>query len=147
MAKHFGTEGGSAINIGSTASTITPPTRAVYTATKGAVDAVTHVLAKGLGPRNIRANSIKPGMVGTEGTHTAGFIGRDLQKGFEAQTPLGRLRSPRTLRRSLCFYRQCGYELQVLPKLQPAGQATFSSRPAPPRRMIISACPGECDIA
>ena len=92
--KHFGTEGGSVINIGSTVSQITPPASAVYTATKGAVDAVTHVLAKELGPRNIRVNSINPGMVETEGTHTAGFIGSDFQKQLEAQVPLGRIGQP-----------------------------------------------------
>lgn len=93
-AKLFGPEGGSVINIGSTASTVTPPTTAVYTATKGAVDAVTHVLAKELGPKKIRINSINPGMVETEGVHTAGFIGSDFQKQYEAQTPLGRIGQP-----------------------------------------------------
>jgi 3-oxoacyl-[acyl-carrier protein] reductase len=93
-AKQFGPEGGSIINIGSTASRITPPTTAVYTATKGAVDAVTHVLAKELGPRKIRVNSINPGVVETEGVHAAGFIGSDFQKQFEAQTPLGRIAQP-----------------------------------------------------
>ncbi len=82
------------INIGSTASRIAPPTSAVYTATKGAVDAVTHVLAKELGPRKIRVNSINPGMVETEGVHAAGFIGSDFQKQSEAQTPLGRIAQP-----------------------------------------------------
>jgi 3-oxoacyl-[acyl-carrier protein] reductase len=90
-ANQFGPEGGSIINIGSTASSVTPPTTVVYTATKGAVDAVTHVLAKELGPRKIRVNSINPGMVETEGFHAAGFIGSDFQKHFEAQTPLGRI--------------------------------------------------------
>jgi 3-oxoacyl-[acyl-carrier protein] reductase len=93
-AKLFGPEGGSVINIGSTASRIAPPTSAVYTATKGAVDAVTHVLAKELGPRKIRVNSINPGMVETEGVHAAGFIGSDFQKQSEAQTPLGRIAQP-----------------------------------------------------
>jgi 3-oxoacyl-[acyl-carrier protein] reductase len=92
--KLFGSEGGSIINIGSTSSTVTPPTTAVYTATKGAVDAVTHVLAKELGPKKIRVNSINPGMVETEGAHTAGVIGSDFQKHFEAQTPLGRIAQP-----------------------------------------------------
>jgi 3-oxoacyl-[acyl-carrier protein] reductase len=93
-ARNFGAEGGSVINIGSTASQVTPPTSAVYTATKGAVDAVTHVLAKELGSRKIRVNSINPGMVETEGVHAAGFIGSDFQKNFEAQTPLGRIGQP-----------------------------------------------------
>ncbi len=92
--KLFGPEGGSIINIGSTASAVTPPTTAVYTATKGAVDAVTHVLAKELGPKKIRVNSINPGMVETEGVHASGFIGSDFQKQFEAQTPLGRIAQP-----------------------------------------------------
>jgi 3-oxoacyl-[acyl-carrier protein] reductase len=93
-ANLFGPEGGSIINIGSTASQVTPPATAVYTATKGAVDAITHVLAKELGPKNIRVNSINPGMVETEGLHTGGFIGSEFQKQLEAQTPLGRIAQP-----------------------------------------------------
>jgi 3-oxoacyl-[acyl-carrier protein] reductase len=93
-AKHFGPEGGSVINIGSTVSQITPPASAVYTATKGAVDAVTHVLAKELGPKKIRVNSINPGMVETEGVHAAGFIGGEFEKNLVAQTPLGRIGQP-----------------------------------------------------
>ena len=92
--KFFGAEGGSIINIGSTASQVTPPTTTVYTATKGAVDAVTHVLAKELGPRKIRVNSINPGMVETEGAHASGVIGSDFQAQFEALTPLGRIAQP-----------------------------------------------------
>ncbi|HWF48561.1 MAG TPA: glucose 1-dehydrogenase [Bryobacteraceae bacterium] len=93
-AKHFGTEGGSIINIGSAASQVAPPTSAVYTATKGAVDAVTRVLANELGSKKIRVNSINPGMIETEGTHTAGVIGSDFQAQTEAQTPLGRIGQP-----------------------------------------------------
>jgi len=63
----------------------------VYTATKGAVDAITGVLARELGPKKIRVNSINPGIVETEGTHSAGFIGSDFEKGAVAQTPLGRI--------------------------------------------------------
>jgi 3-oxoacyl-[acyl-carrier protein] reductase len=92
--KHFGADGGSVINIGSSASQITPPTSVVYTATKGAVDAITHVLAKELGPRKIRVNSINPGGVETEGTHTAGIIGSDFEKQMVALTPLGRMGQP-----------------------------------------------------
>jgi 3-oxoacyl-[acyl-carrier protein] reductase len=88
--KHLG-EGASIINIGSVVSSLTPPNSAVYTATKGAVDAITGVLAKELGPKKIRVNSINPGMVETEGVHAAGFIGSDFEKGAVAQTPLGRI--------------------------------------------------------
>ena len=87
--KHLG-EGASVINIGSGVSRLTPPNSAVYTGTKGAVDAITGVLAKELGPKKIRVNSINPGIVETEGTHSAGFIGSDFEKYFVAQTPLGR---------------------------------------------------------
>src|ERR1051326_566862 len=93
-AKAFGPDGGSVINIGSTASSITPPGTAVYTATKGAVDAITHVLAKELGPQKIRSNSINPGLVETEGVHSMGVIGTEFQKQAEAQTPLGRIGQP-----------------------------------------------------
>jgi 3-oxoacyl-[acyl-carrier protein] reductase len=83
-------EGASIINIGSGASSLTPPNSAVYTGTKGAVDAITGVLAKELGPRKIRVNSINPGYVVTEGVHAAGFVGSDFANAFVAKTPLGR---------------------------------------------------------
>jgi 3-oxoacyl-[acyl-carrier protein] reductase len=92
--KYFGTQGGSVINIGSVASRLTPPTSSVYSATKGAVDAVTAVLSKELGPRKIRVNSINPGGVETEGVHTMGIIGSDFQKEMIAATPLGRFGQP-----------------------------------------------------
>ncbi|MBW6420578.1 glucose 1-dehydrogenase [Rhizobium sp. XQZ8] len=91
--KHLG-EGGSVINISSVVTSLAPPTSAVYTGTKGAVDAITAVLAKELGPRKIRVNAILPGMVETEGTHTAGFIGSDFETGAVSQTPLGRIGQP-----------------------------------------------------
>jgi 3-oxoacyl-[acyl-carrier protein] reductase len=87
-------EGGSIINIGSGVSRITPPQSAVYTATKGAVDAITGVLARELGSRGIRVNSLNPGMVETEGSVSAGFIGSDLETQLVAQTPLGRVGQP-----------------------------------------------------
>ncbi len=91
--KHLG-EGGSIINIGSVVSRITPPNSAVYTGTKGAVDAITGVLSRELGPKKIRVNALNPGMVETEGTRTAGFIGSDFETGTVAQTPLGRVGHP-----------------------------------------------------
>jgi 3-oxoacyl-[acyl-carrier protein] reductase len=89
--KHFTAEGGSVINIGSLASSLTPPTAVVYNATKGAVDAITRTLAKELGPRKIRVNSINPGMVITEGVITGGFHESDMRNKFESMTPLGRV--------------------------------------------------------
>lgn len=93
-AKHFDGEGGSVINIGSAASSLFPPESAVYTATKAAVDAVTRILAKELGPKQIRVNSINPGIVNTEGTVAAEIIGSDFQKNYQAITPLGRYAEP-----------------------------------------------------
>jgi len=92
--KLFDGNGGSVINIGSAATELNMPTSSVYTATKGAVDAITGVLSKELGPKKIRVNSINPGMVETEGVRSAGFIGTDFQKNFEGQTPLGRIAQP-----------------------------------------------------
>jgi len=92
-AKHLG-EGSSIINIGSVVTRITPPGSAVYTGTKGAVDAITGVLSRELGARKIRVNTLSPGMVETEGTHTAGFIGSPFEASAIAQTPLGRIGQP-----------------------------------------------------
>jgi 3-oxoacyl-[acyl-carrier protein] reductase len=89
--KLIGPEGGSIINVGSGVSTINPPNSSVYTATKAAVDSITGVLAKELGPRKIRVNSINPGLIETEGVHSAGFVGSDFQKWAESQSPLGRI--------------------------------------------------------
>jgi 3-oxoacyl-[acyl-carrier protein] reductase len=75
-------------------SRITPPNSAVYTGTKGAVDAITGVLARELGPKKIRVNTINPGVVETEGTHSGGVIGSDFEKAAIARTPLGRIGQP-----------------------------------------------------
>jgi 3-oxoacyl-[acyl-carrier protein] reductase len=91
--KHM-SAGASIINIGSGASRITPPATAVYTGTKGAVDAITGVFAKELGPKGIRVNSLNPGPVETEGAHTLGVIGSDFEKALVSQTPLGRIAQP-----------------------------------------------------
>jgi 3-oxoacyl-[acyl-carrier protein] reductase len=87
-------EGGSVINISSAVTRIKPPASAVYTGTKGAVDAITGVFAKEFAARKIRVNAINPGMVETEGTVNAGFIGSDFEKALVAQTPLGRIGQP-----------------------------------------------------
>lgn len=92
--KRFGSEGGSVINVGSVVVRNPPPGSVVYTATKGALDSVTRVLASELGPRKIRVNSINPGVVETEGAHTLGVIGSDFEKQLVARTPLGRVGQP-----------------------------------------------------
>jgi len=102
-AKHFGPEGGSIINISSVVSTLAPANVSVYSATKAAVDAVTKSLAKELGPRKIRVNSINPGMVETEGVHSAGIFDSDMRKNTEAQTPLGRIGQPQDIAPAAVF--------------------------------------------
>ena len=99
----FPPEGGSVVNISSVASTLAPPTTAVYSSTKGAVDTITKALAKELAPRNIRVNSINPGFVVTEGTHTAGIAGSDFERGAIASTPLGRAGQPEDIAPPVSF--------------------------------------------
>lgn len=101
--KHFNPDGGSIINISSVASSMTPPTTAVYTGTKGAVDAITRTLAKELGPRKIRVNAINPGMVETEGVRAAGFDKGDFRTQTEAQTPFGRIGQPEDIAPAAVF--------------------------------------------
>jgi 3-oxoacyl-[acyl-carrier protein] reductase len=90
----FPSEGGSVINIGSVVSDVTPASSSVYSGTKGAVDAITRVFAKELGPKKIRVNAVNPGPVVTEGFKTAGFEGSDFEKQMVQNTPLGRLGAP-----------------------------------------------------
>ena len=101
--KHFGSAGGSIINISSVVSTLAPATGSVYSATKAAVDAVTKSLAKELGPRKIRVNSVNPGMVETEGLHSAGMSEGEFRKQIEAQTPLGRIGKPEDIAPTVVF--------------------------------------------
>lgn len=91
---YFADNGGSIINIGSGVSTSQPAGSVIYTATKSAVDSITRVLSKELGPKNIRVNSINPGIVDTEGSRAGGFIGSDMEKMFVSMTPLLRVGTP-----------------------------------------------------
>lgn len=91
---HFNGSGGSVINVSSVVSTKGFPQTAVYSGTKGALDAITRVLALELGPRKIRVNTIAPGGVDTEGAQTLGMIGGELEKQIVAATPLGRIGQP-----------------------------------------------------
>ncbi len=96
--------GGSIINISSIVSPMPVPTGSVYSATKAAVDAITVALAGELGPRKIRVNSLNPGMVETEGFHSAGLGESDFRKTVESQTPLGRIAQPQDIARAAVFF-------------------------------------------
>lgn len=102
--KHFGPDGGNIINISSIVATLAPPNGAVYSATKAAVDAVTKSLAKELGPKQIRVNSINPGMVETEGVIAAGMSEGDFRNKIEADTPLGRIGQPQDIATAAVFF-------------------------------------------
>ena len=101
--RHFNPDGGSVINISSAVTSLTPPNTSVYTATKGAVDAITRTLAKELGPRKIRVNAINPGMIETEGVVSAGFNEGEFRKSVETQTPLGRIGQPNDIAPAAVF--------------------------------------------
>jgi 3-oxoacyl-[acyl-carrier protein] reductase len=103
-ARHFGPEGGSVVNISSVVARSPVATASVYSATKAAVDAITKSLAKELGPRKIRVNSINPGMVETEGLRGTGIADSDFRKATEAQTPLGRIGQPDDIAPAAVFF-------------------------------------------
>jgi len=102
--KNFNPAGGSIINLSSVVSTLAFPNASVYSGTKGAVDAITRSLASELGPRGIRVNAIRPGMVETEGTHAAGIENSEMQNQVRAQTPLGRLGKPVDIAGTVAFF-------------------------------------------
>lgn len=95
--------GGNIVNISSIASIARVPRTAVYSGTKGAVDAITRTLATELGPRKIRVNAINPGVVQTEGTKAAGITDSDFRKEAEARTPLGRIGVPQDIAKAALF--------------------------------------------
>ena len=105
VIKHFGPDGGSIINLSTAVTRNPPPGASVYVASKSAIEAITRVLAKELGPRKIRVNAISPGEVQTEGTRSAGIVGSDFEKQMLQQTPLGRDRTTRRHRASGRFSR------------------------------------------
>ena len=101
--KHFGAQGGNIINISSGASNTPLPTGSVYSATKAALDAVTIALSKEFAGRNIRINSLLPGVVETEGSRSAGFIGSEAETRLVANTPLGRTGQPEDIAKVAVF--------------------------------------------
>ena len=104
-AKRFGDGGGSIVNVSSMVAIKAYPGMSVYSATKGAVDSVTRVLAAELGPRRVRVNAVNPGLVTTEGSHSAGFAGPEaaFEKGYVASTALGRMGTPDDIAKVVVF--------------------------------------------
>lgn len=103
--KHFGSKGGSIINIGSAASRSLPPEFSIYAASKSGLDAITGVLAKELASRGIRVNSVNPGATLSEGTKEAGLygVGSDIEKRLVSMTPLERIGTPLDIARVVVF--------------------------------------------
>jgi 3-oxoacyl-[acyl-carrier protein] reductase len=101
--KLFGDNGGVIINTGSIVATLDMPTALVYTQTKYAIDGLTRILAKELGPKNIRVNSINPGLIETEGSHSSGVMNGDAEKWHVAETPLGRVGKPEDIAKVAVF--------------------------------------------
>jgi len=99
----FGEAGGVVINTSSVVAVSPQPNGSVYSATKAAVDAITRSLAIELGPKRIRVNSVNPGMIETEGVHTAGFLGTDFHKKLLDSTPLGRIGQPDDIAKAALF--------------------------------------------
>lgn len=102
-AKLFGDNGGAIINVGSIVSTLDMPTTLVYTQTKYAVDAMTRILAKEFGPKKIRVNSINPGLIETEGSHSSGVMNGDAEKWHVSETPLARVGKPEDIAKVAVF--------------------------------------------
>jgi 3-oxoacyl-[acyl-carrier protein] reductase len=100
---HFPETGGSIVNISSIVSTMAPPTASIYAGTKGAVDTITKTLAKELGARKIRVNAVNPGLVITEGLHSAGMAGNAFEDQMVAMTPLGRAGLPEDIALPVVF--------------------------------------------
>ncbi len=99
----FPESGGSIVNVSSIVSTAAPPGSVLYTATKGAVDAITRSLAKELAGRGVRVNAVNPGLVGTEGTRAAGAVGGEFEQAFVSQTPLGRIGTVEDIAAAVAF--------------------------------------------
>lgn len=88
---HLSTPGGRIINFSSGLATRPIPTSSIYAASKAAVAALSHALAKEFGPRGITVNTIAPGVIETEMTTQ---ILAERGPGIVAMTPLGRIGQP-----------------------------------------------------
>lgn len=95
------TEGGAIISMSSSVVGLYQPTYGIYAATKAAVEAMTRVLAKELGPRGITVNSVAPGPVGTD-LFMAGKPDAMIENITKAN-PFGRLGTPEDIAAAVSF--------------------------------------------
>jgi 3-oxoacyl-[acyl-carrier protein] reductase len=93
-------KGGCIINTSSNITGMAIPGATVYTATKGAIDMITQVLATELGPMGIRVNAICPGATDTD--MNAGMSESE-KKQMEKQTALGRLGTAKDIADAAAF--------------------------------------------
>jgi len=87
---HFSQDGGSVINMSSIVSLNPSEAGPVYSATKGAIDALTQSNAKAYAKQRIRFNTLHPGLIGTDGVNAMGEFGNAMLQRVASVTPLGR---------------------------------------------------------
>ena len=93
MEKNSPNSGGTIMSLSSVTAELTGAGLGAYAATKAAVDKLVKVAAVEYGPRNIRVNSISPGVTPTPMTEKI-FDTPSMVKAFKGETPIGRLATP-----------------------------------------------------
>jgi 3-oxoacyl-[acyl-carrier protein] reductase len=88
------TSGGCIINVASAISRMAYPGAVVYTATKGAIDVMSRVLAAELGPKGIRVNVLAPGSTRTDMNSEKSGKTKEEEKQEIAATALRRIGEP-----------------------------------------------------
>jgi NAD(P)-dependent dehydrogenase (short-subunit alcohol dehydrogenase family) len=91
--------GGAIVNVSSLNAVRPPEGAALYTATKGGLDAATAAFARELGPLGIRVNAVAPGLVEKEKAPRPA----EMVETVVAQTPLGRIGRPGDIAGAVTF--------------------------------------------
>jgi 3-oxoacyl-[acyl-carrier protein] reductase len=104
---------GSIVNLSSMWGQVGASCEAAYSATKGAVDALTKALAKELGPSGIRVNAVSPGLIDTE---MNAHLSAEELAALTEEIPLGRIGKPDQVARAVEFLAFADYITgQILP--------------------------------